>query len=117
MSVDEYLEYWGAEVRSRLPKNLAERFNYIVDATEAFGFLNYTGRACLGHVWPEFFKSFAKGRIDIFELDKLWFEQIWKGQCELANSGSFREKYHGHISPQEMSGLQVGVTPTMLSSA
>lgn len=111
MSVDEYLEYLGAEVKSGLPRKLSDRFFYIVEATDSFPYGNYTGRACLAYVWPEFFSSFPGGKIAVFELDESWFHDIWRGQVELSAKEPFKQKYKGHISPQEMSGLQVDLFP------
>jgi hypothetical protein len=103
----DYLKPWGKGFKKALPRKKTERFGYLCRGTGAYPYLNYTGRACQKLIWPEFFRSFPRGKILLFELDDKWNQTIWQGMVNHARTVGFDkdEENYMHVA-QDMSGLQ-----------
>jgi hypothetical protein len=98
------LDIYGNKMRKKCPDSLGMSLFYIRQNTD-YPNLNHIGKYCLYHVWPLFFEKFPLGQIWIIETPKYWWEEIWKGQRELAIKSGYNQINPGGISPQELTGL------------
>jgi hypothetical protein len=99
------LDKFGREMEKNCPEELGFSLFFIRDYTVSYYNGNHTGRFCLYHLWPLFFRKFPLGQIWLINTPKKWNNEIWLGQRTLAHEMGYLKNNPNGYSPQEMSGL------------
>lgn len=111
LSEEESQKYWASDFLNKMPRIKRQRLRYICSASGQYWNQNLLGQICQKYIWPEFYKSFPKGKILILKLNDDWLKAVWTGQLIHSESVDFEKHNPFFSSPQAMSGLQADLFP------
>lgn len=100
------MQKWGMELKKHAPKSLEESLFYICKSSTTYPYQNYVSRTSLSYTWPLFFEKFPLGQIWLPKISKRWWDEIWRGEKQIAQKTGYNAKHPEGFHPQEASGLQ-----------
>lgn len=100
------IQEWGEGLKKHAPKSSEESLFYICKSSTTYPYQNYVSRTSLSYTWPLFFERFPLGQIWLPKIFQQWWNEIWKGEKQIAQQTGYVQKHPEGIHPQEASGLQ-----------
>jgi hypothetical protein len=100
------MQEWGMGLKKSAPKSLEESLFYICKSSTTYPYQNYVSRTSLSYTWPLFFEKFPLGQIWLPKISKRWWDEIWRGEKQIAQKTGYNAKHPAGFHPQEASGLQ-----------
>jgi len=101
------MQEWGMGLKKNAPKSPEESLFYICKSSTNYPYQNYVSRTSLFYTWPLFFEKFPLGQIWLPKISKRWWDEIWRGEKQIAQKTVYNAKHPEGFLPQEASGLQV----------
>ncbi len=100
------MQEWGMKLKENAPKSLEKSLFYICRSTNTYPHQNYVGRTSLSYTWPLFFEKFPLGQVWLAKISEQWWNEIWRGEKQIAQKTNYNAKHPEGFHPQEVSGLQ-----------